>query len=149
RCPQRVAPRRRQTSYSLSCGGLATPASFPFPADSDPDYRRNRFAAHAVLPACLLYVGPSVLPLFLPFLVLFLPSDHFNRSGVSNVVMMTMITTAPKIAELITGSFTPVAEGSIKVAPIPAKISPTSPRGIIPKPIARRLIPRSTTPKAQ
>jgi hypothetical protein len=32
-----------------------------------------------------------------------LPSDHFNAIGVINVVMMTMITTAPKIAELITG----------------------------------------------
>ena len=82
------------------------------------------------------------------FVLLFLPNDHFNASGVINVVMITMITTAPKVAELITGSLTPFADGNISVAPIPANIRPTSPRGIIPRPIAKRLTPRSITPNA-
>jgi hypothetical protein len=38
--------------------------------------------------------------------VLLRPNDHFNAMGVISVVTMTMITTAPKTAELITGSRT-------------------------------------------
>src|SRR5215208_921551 len=103
RWPQRAAPRRRQTSCFLFCGGLVMPESFPSPPDSDRDCRRNLFAVHAVLTACRLYADPSLFPWLVSFLVLFLASDHFNAIGVINVVMITMITTAPKIAELITG----------------------------------------------
>ena len=38
---------------------------------------------------------------------------------------------------------------NIRVLPRPAKIKPTSPRGIIPTPMARRSTPRSSTPNAQ
>ena len=55
-----------------------------------------------------------------------------RSGGVSRVVIMTMITIDAKTESLTTP----------KPLPIPAKINPTSPRGIIPTPIAMRLRPR-------
>src|SRR5262245_13594895 len=65
--------------------------------------------------------------------------DHLRAGGVMSVVAMIMIMIAPKVSDPTTGSIIPLELGSVKVAPIPASISPTSPRGIIPKPTASRL----------
>src|ERR1044072_2486617 len=143
---RRAARKHRQTSCSHPSAVRAELAFYSSLHDSDPGYLRTQSAALAVLEECPPCAGPS-----LPFqpsrlFVRLRPSDHFSAMGVISVVMMTMITTAPKIAELITGSLTPLAFGNINVAPMPAKISPTSPRGIIPSPTARRFSPRSTTP---
>jgi hypothetical protein len=51
-------------------------------------------------------------------------SMTFSRGGVINVVAITIITTAEKVASSIT----------LRLFPAPAKIRPTSPRGIIPTP---------------
>jgi hypothetical protein len=64
-------------------------------------------------------------------------------------VTITIITIAPNVAAPITGSGTPNALGNIRVDPIPATISPTSPRGIIPNPIDSRFRPRSATASEQ
>src|SRR5690349_23478522 len=92
-----AAPKRRQTSGCLSSWRHATQAYLPFFLGFDPPVRRIRSAVHEVYGACRLYADLSLLPFVLTF-PLFFSSDHFNASGVINVVMITMITTAPKVA---------------------------------------------------
>ena len=62
----------------------------------------------------------------------------------ASVVTITITTMAEKVSAPKTGS--PATNSD---EPIPAKIKPTSPRGIIPTPTARRLIPFSRTPNEQ
>src|SRR4030095_11751626 len=125
--------------------------------DSDPGFRQSQSVVLLASLEFQLYVGPSSHALLVSlvriqfdfYFCLRRFSDHFNASGVISVVTITMITTALNVPELSTGSVAPVEVGSIRVAPIPAKINPTSPRGIIPNPIVNRSKPRSSTPREQ
>src|SRR5207302_1913353 len=67
-----------------------------------------------------------------------LPRDrlHLSSGGVAMVVTITMITTAEK-----TPGSTMRSPPSVSVSPMPAKMSPTSPRGIIPIPTDSRSSP--------
>src|SRR6185369_9586256 len=102
RCCQFAVPTHRRTFCLRICDALAAPASSPLPRGSDQDYPQSPFAVHVASPEFQPCADPSSLayqPSRLP--VRFFRSAHFNAVGVINVVMMTMITTAPKIAELM------------------------------------------------